>query len=284
MTPRVTLLLIISLFFHPLISSATYLSIATQATPWVNEAEKSVKVSFVLRNDGDEVAREVGLSFPSVNRGRILAQELAPKGEVKESITFSFAELGIDKEGLYMFPFHSVYRDSNFYPFSSPQIISLSRGEPPSATLVGHYEGLNKELKLVLSTTEGLSLRVTNSGSLPLKISSISALAANELQVRISGAQVPSELAPSGVLDLELEVKNLSALLDSEYGTWTIMQGEVGGRHFAEAFSYRTRVEQKTYNVGTLMRALIIGLGVVVALLAGIRMFRKNTRFSAEPT
>lgn len=275
-------LLRLCLFCLPLVLLARpvfagYISIVCEAQALLVLAERKVNVNFTLRNEGDENAKEVGLSFPSVNRGKILAQDLAPKAAANGEVTFTFDELKIEREGGYLLPYHAVYRDANYYAFSSPQLLPFALGEMPARALTGRYTGLNDDgVTLELGDPASITLHLGNAAHAPVKVEHVSALAPIELQAQLDAVLLPVDLAASSELALTLRLRNTTALLGSDYANWLIVQGMTGDRHFAEAFNFRARITAGALGARSLMRWLIIGLGVVLALAAAAAYARSS--------
>ncbi len=278
-------LIIITLsWLLPQVALASFITLVTQTTTTVNESESQVHLSFTVRNDGDEQANELYLSFPTVNRSQLLAKEIAPKAEATSAISFSFSELGITRQGNYTIPLHITYRDINSYPLSSPQLVFISRGTSPSRVFVGEYKGVSGPSLLSLSGPTEIALQLTNTTAFPAKITQFTFLAPTELQAKLSGASIPVEVAASTEHTLSIALRNSGALINSEYATWTIVQGEIGDRHFAENFMLRVHIDPLVYSTSFYMKALILSLGILTVLIWGILWWRQRCRENKVPS
>ncbi len=280
-TPAVFCLLFLSLVGVPGLgvthASATSISIVADTTVTVDESNQLVILKFSLTNEGDELAREVGVEFPSQNESVIAGKELYPKQKVEHEQKIKFETLGIKTPGTYAIPYRVLYKDANYYPFSAPYVASATIGSAPT-------RGVNLELKgreffEPIAFVDGTEISgiIESITTTPLSDIKLEALASTEFLVQLSQpsqSTVAPKLEVGNTSPFDLKISNRSALPGSEYALILLVTGTAEGKHLAEPFYLRLQVISAWKFYRNFLIAAVIA--VVVLGFAGLTLKKKK--------
>ena len=242
---------------------ASYLTILATTTATASEESKTVSIHFSVQNDGDENAKEVGISLPTVNQSRMLSADMPPKGTATADLTFTFEELGIKLGGTYIIPFHTTYKDANLFPFSSPQTISVVLPPSPSKSVMVKFDSLESSQSLELAHEGSVDATIINVGTAAVEVSQVLAFSASELLANTNDLTLPVTLQPQEEKKLRLTFKNTGALIGSGYASRVIVSGVSAGRHFSESFNFVISIVSDKVNPQIVFKWIAISLAIL---------------------
>jgi hypothetical protein len=262
-------------------ANASYLSIACTTTATVDFDKKTVTLDYTLKNNGDEAAKDVGVSFPQLNKLLIVSQSLDATKQASGALTATFAEFGIGAvEGSYVLPFHVVYKDANYFPFSNIQLLSVATGtKTPAKQLVIKHRGEEGGL-VEVSSPEKIAFTLRSIGRRDVSIRSVSFFSAQELFTKDieSSSAVPFELKGGDVAQVATTVENLNALVNSTYVTALIVEGVVDGIAFSEFATFTVKIVPGGVSQQNIYTAAVFG--VLFCILVGWAVSRRRASSS----
>ncbi len=235
----------------------------------VDEAKKQVELSWTVKNEGDENAKEVALDLPQLNESYSLLKDMPPGSVAKQAISIPFERLGISEKGQYALIYRILYKDANFYPFSAPYVALVTLPPAPSRALMIQFDDGQEGAAFELTSSVRISFSISNRSSAPVKLTGIDPVFATETPTRLLEKPELGELQPGASVKAELEVQRQGALTGSVYFVGVVVSGvsQGGGeaKHFAQQADMRVSVRDSSFNPRNAMGALIalISVGLI---------------------
>ena len=257
----------------PLSGWASSISIVADAVVSIDEASKTVSVKFGLSNQGDELAREVGVEFPTLNESIIVGKEVYPKQKVEHEQKIKFESLGITEPGTYAIQYRVLYKDANYYPFSAPYVASATLGTAPTRGV--NIELTDRDYFKPIAFVDGTDITggVESITTAALTKVKLDVLSSSEFSIQTPTTVDNGKLELGNSLPFSIKIANRSALPGSEYALILLVSGVSEGKHFAEPFYVRLQlVSQWKFYRNFLIVAV---LGIVLVGFVGLRR-RKN--------
>ncbi|OVE80223.1 hypothetical protein BVY02_00940 [bacterium J17] len=269
------------LFFLPVIgvtsfAEAEFIQLVTNSDVVVDAEKKSFKLKVRIENNGDESAKAVGLELPEIGETRAVAPTLAPGKSLEFETNVSFDAVGIEKAGLYTFPFRVLYRDANAFPFSAAHLSQVELPPLPSRVLSATLEGGPAGAGIEIQKSLDVAFLVKNTSEKKLLVDKASFFTSAEIVAHAGdGINFPIEIAPRGEIRVPVSLENVASIPGSSYGSAFVVSGLVGDKHFSESTSLRVVVIPET----RYQRKLLIGglVALLILVLLG-RQFKSRER------
>ncbi len=238
----------------------------------IDEENKQLKILFSIKNDGDEVPRNVGLSFPSLNQSFILAEEINKGEEVEKELRFSFDDLKISSIGEYSLLYRLTYQDINFYSYSTPHFLRFKIGQAPKISLLIDLENVSAGKALSISDKAKVYVQLQAIGEHPVRIDEIRVFSTSDLLFDIGNIRFPVELKPKELFRFIIDLKNKKAVEGSNYAVILSLSGSTQGKHFVEHSVFQILITPpiiSTYNLIGFVLA-VISLVLIGKWLIGV--------------
>jgi hypothetical protein len=276
-SPRVAVL--IGAVFLGSTAEASFLSLVPKQDIVVDTSKMQVRVTWSVKNEGDERAKDVVLDLPQLNESYPLSKDMAPGdlGAVKHTQVFSFDQLSVKEKGEYALIYRILYKDANFYPFSAPHVAMVTIPPAPSRALHIQFEDGDREGPFELSDKLRVRFEVTNRSTSPVKLMKIEPVFANELITKLVTDSEMGELAPDASYKAKLEIERKGALTGSVYFIGLVASGVTLGQGESKHFAQQADVRVAVLDSAASPRKLIgIVIGLIAAALVVVWIFQKR--------
>ncbi|MCC6953315.1 MAG: hypothetical protein IT290_04290 [Deltaproteobacteria bacterium] len=242
---------------------ASFLRMQPTVTVTVQDSAQAVQIRFSIRNEGDEAAVDVGVEIPSLNEAFFLSPKLMNGQEAEIEMNIPAEKLRLGMPGRYRVPYRVTYKDLNQYRFSSPSSFEIVLPPAPGEVLTAKQFGASEPAPIRLARETSTSFTIVNIAETPITVNEIRGLTAAEIIMVPAFPKLPFELKPRESFDLSLDLRNVSALIDSSYLSFFVVSGVSGDKHFAELFTFQLQIVNETENARMFLGLLLSGVVIV---------------------
>lgn len=266
-------------FCYSSVAFADFIRILPTYEVGVYSEKQEIEIEFDLKNDGDVAAKEVSLSFPSLNESYLLSKSMEPNATAHKKLNFSFSQLKMEKNGKYFLPLRVEYKDVNYYRLSASFLIPISYPPEPATGLSVRFEGLdNANFVNVADSVKG-KVEFSNISTSDMIITNVYGVTANELIIDIPKRSFPVTVPPSGNIPVEFKVIRQNALPGSTYALSVVVEGESGDKHFAEEARFFASIKAQVTTDAVVLYSVygLLGVFIIVSgFVCRMRYSKKN--------
>jgi hypothetical protein len=162
---------------------------------------------------------------------------------------------------MYLFPVKILYKDANYYPFSTHYLVPVVIGSAASKLFTFELQGVNKLNGLDLREKEEIKVLVKNIYTEDIEIEEIRAVTSNEINVSMEEG-FSKKLKPNESFEIPVKVTKLTALLGSTYVVSIMVSGVSGEKHFSEETRFFVKVVESKFNLSSVYYGGFILLGL----------------------
>lgn len=223
---------------------------------------QGIAVHLEIANNGDADALWV---CPSLNLGKAEAvlekrPYIAFEGRTAWRHRFTWEAAGFSThKGIFPLVIWVRYHDSNMYPFSIPvvRLIRLDVSDEPPA--------LTGEMKVADIGEKGGAVAVSIKNPSPEAWAGTCRMILTE-ELAVTPPRKAFHLKPGGEALLAFQIENRSALKDSVYTVYGVLEGEAGEHHTAALVEGQAKVAVSAAPADNSSRPIVIG-GIVLLVL-----------------